>query len=136
MDLVAAAVPFIGAPYRLNGRAPAGWDCWGCVRWLRQHLLGRASPCWSEAYGIEDTLGGGLPAKAEDLITARLAAWRVQAQPSAGQVVLLTVFDRAAHVGLMLNPTDFIHAWEGVDTVMASIHDDRWARRLRGFYDA
>jgi cell wall-associated NlpC family hydrolase len=136
MDLVSAAAPFIGAPYRLNGRTPAGWDCWGCVRWLREHLLGRASPCWSDTYGLEDTLGGGLPDKAERLIASRLNAWTVQPTPAAGHVVLLTVFDRAAHVGLMLNACDFIHAWEGVGTVMASIHDDRWSRRLRGFHDA
>lgn len=135
LDLRAQAAPFVGAPYRLLGRDPAGWDCWGCVRWLRGHLVGRESPCWGAAYSLEDTLDFGLPAKAEALIAARLAAWARQDQPAAGQVVLLEVFERAAHVGFMLNDRDFIHAWEGVNTVMAATTDNRWHDRVLGFYD-
>lgn len=136
LDLTADAAPYVGAPYRLLGREPTGWDCWGLVRFLRTALLGKPSPCWSEAYGLDDTLNGALPDRAEFLIRQNLAAWRPCDGAAAGRVALFRAFGRDAHVALCLNDHSFIHAWEGTDTVIASLHEDRWARRLVGFYDA
>jgi len=137
-SLLAQAAPFVGAPYRLHGRIPDGWDCWGCVHYLRETLLGKATPSWADLYSPLDGASGAriLADKTQRLIAERLHAWTA-VPPRAGAVVLLTVFDRAAHVGLMLDGHNFIHALGTQPaTVINTTRDPRWVHRVRGFYDA
>lgn len=130
------AAAYIGTPYLGMGRTPAGWDCWGCVAWLRAALLDRPSPCAGDAYAPEDAIGGQLIDTAAGLIAASLGRWRRLDGPAPGAVALIEVFGRPAHVALVLDRRTMIHAWEGVDTVIERLTDERWARRVRGFYDA
>ncbi|MET3665897.1 NlpC/P60 family protein [Caulobacter sp. 1776] len=136
MSLVTRAAGFVGTPYRLMGRTPEGWDCWGCVSWLRQQLLEVASPSAGDGYLPEDAVGGRLIDTSAGLIAASLGRWRLLDGPRPGAVALIEVFGRPAHVGLVLDRRAFIHAWEGTDTVIERLSDERWARRARGFYDA
>lgn len=137
MSPLAAAAPFVGVPYLPLGRTPEGWDCWGCGRWCRRAIFGQGAPSWDDAYDLSAFAGyERLIATSEALILERLSAWSPQPRPAPGHFVLIEVFGRAAHVGLMLTGHDFIHAWEGVGTAIESVRSPRWARRVRGFYDA
>ena len=130
------ATAYLGAPYRLRGRTPDGWDCWGCVAWLRGELLARPTPSWAEAYSpLDGASASGLARRVEQLIAERLNAWRPVA-PQPGAVVLLSLFGRPAHVGLCLTANDFIHALGGCDTAIERLDCPRWAPRFLGCFDA
>lgn len=130
------AAGYLGAPYRLHGRTEQGWDCWGCVAALRAKLFERPTPSWADAYTpLDGVTPVALADTAARLITERLAAWRPVA-PAPGAVALFSLFGRPAHVGLLLTPTDFIHALGGCDTAIERLSAPRWAPRLIGCFDA
>jgi cell wall-associated NlpC family hydrolase len=135
-EILQRAAPFVGTPYRLHGRSPAAWDCWGCVAYLRESLFDKPTPSWADVYTLEDGANAVRLAKVvEERVRERLHAWRrVPAQP--GAVVLLSFFDRVAHIGLMLTHQDFIHALHGCETVIDRIDGPRWSTRHRGCFDA
>ena len=129
--VLAAASRFVGVPYVPHGSTPDGWDCWGCTRYLRRELFGLQSPSWSEVYSAADARDLG---RVEELVRERLDAWRpVDVRP--GAALLFRVFNRDAHVGLMLTRLEFIHTLAGQETTIVRLDDSRWANRLRGAYD-
>lgn len=135
MSALAAAAPFVGVPYLPKGLTPEGWDCWGCFSWCRAAIFGAACPSWAGDYDLADFAEGRLVEVAASLILQNLAAWTRHETPAPGRGVLIRVFGRPAHVGLMLDRRHFIHAWEGTGTVIETI-DSRWSRRIEGFYEA
>jgi cell wall-associated NlpC family hydrolase len=133
-DLFRRAAIYVGTPYLLHGRDPSGWDCRGCVGWLRQTLLKRPTPFWGDDYPLTGLSRTAFANTVAELITIRLRAWR-EVEPGPGAVVLLTLFQRPAHVGLMLDRRNFIHAEPGPATAINRIDEPRWAGRVRGFHD-
>lgn len=130
------AAEFVGVPYRARGRTPDGWDCWGCVRYARQALFGLQSPCWGDTYSLEQcsTLAR-MAETAEQLVRASLERWRpVERRP--GAVALVEFFKRPAHVGLMLEGTEMLHALGRAETVIEPVTSHRLEGRILGFYDA
>lgn len=135
LDLSRHAGAYVGVPYQLHGRSPAGWDCRGCVGWLREHLLDAPTPFWGDEYPLTGLSRTAFADAVAELITERLSAWR-EVEPASGVVVLLTLFQRPAHCGLMLDRRNFIHAERGPATAINRIDEPRWASRVRGFYEA
>ncbi len=127
---------FVGVPYSPRGRDPAGWDCWGCVRWGRWAVFDRHSPDWSDAYTAADFASvSQLAETTARLVRERLSAWR-EVPAQAGAVVLLTIFDRPAHVGLMLTGDEMLHAFGRAATTIERVDSLRWSGRVVGFFDA
>jgi len=74
------------------------------------------------------------PDTVEALIRRRLDDWRpVPVRP--GAVLLFSIFGRAAHMGLVLTASDFVHSLAGQDTTILRLDDPSWSRRIRGSYD-
>lgn len=55
-------------------------------------------------------------------------------QPREGDVVLLRWGGRPAHVGMMIDGSDFIHSLEGNGAHIESTNDTRWRNRIDGFW--
>lgn len=146
--IMAAAARYVGTPYLQHGDTPAAWDCRGCVRHLRAELFGLQSP------GMDPAEYTSLDARdldtVERLMIDRKGLWRELASFGAedaaaraatvsrlrpGAVLLFRVFDRDAHVGLLLTGRDFIHTLGGQETTIARVSEYRWSSRLRGAYD-
>lgn len=126
-----AAAPFVGVPYLKHGSTPAGWDCWGCARYLRQEVFNLETPLWSEAYTALDVRR---PAEVERLILEHLAEWR-EVPVGPGAVLLFEIFGRRAHVGLMLTSREFVHTLAGQETAIVRLAGSIWQDRLRGAYE-
>lgn len=126
------AAPFVGVPWIPRGDAPTGWDCRGCVAYLRRHIFGLESPGMTrDAYTAADVRS---PERVEELVLERVGLWRPgDARP--GAVILFQVFGRAAHVGLVLSSTDFVHSFGGQETTILRLDAPAWGHRVRGFYD-
>lgn len=131
-DPVRAAAAYVGVPWRARGDDPAGWDCRGCVVYLRREIFGLASPGMGrDFYTAADVKSA---ATVEGMIRDRSAAW-VPVQAAPGALILFEVFGRAAHIGLVLSGTDFVHSFGGQETTILRLDHPAWSRRIRGFYD-
>lgn len=130
-EILSRANEFVGVRYQLHGQDPSGWDCLGCVKWLRAHLFGRSTPWGPELYTKEQARD---PEQAEAMILARVGEWR-EVGPEPGVVILFERMGRRDHVGLLLDPNNFIHAEMGSGTVAPPLTGP-WRRRVRGFYEA
>lgn len=126
------AAPYVGVPWKARGDDPAGWDCRGCVRFLRRRIWDLESPgMGNDFYSAVDVRD---PEKLEKLLLARLVAWR-PVDPTPGAVIVFRVFGRDAHVGLVLTATDFVHSFGGQETTILRLDDPQWSPRIRGCYD-
>lgn len=129
--LYAVAEQVLTVPYKLNGFDPLGWDCRGCVSWGRNRWLGLTSPGMDGYYPAEQ---GTDLAFVERLMSDRMDKW-LPAKPGPGVVALFEVRGRVAHVGLMLDRKNFIHARQGYNTCVDTLESKKWSRRLRGTYE-
>lgn len=138
----------LAVPYVEHGDTPAGWDCRGLVRHLRAELFGVDSPGMGpESYSAVDVRDRDL---VERLMLERMGLWRelerfdeeTGAERAArvgrlapGAVILFSVFQRDAHVGLLLSPREFVHTIAGQGTTILRLDNARWSGRIRGAYD-
>lgn len=129
MDIIKAADQFVGVPYRIHGRDPTAWDCWGCVRYIRQELFGKSSPSWTEAYTALDFKSLD---KVEETIRGHMDGW-TKTEVKPGAVLLFKTLARDAHVGLYLDKGLFIHAMMKCQTAIVPLED--WKNRLVAAYD-
>jgi cell wall-associated NlpC family hydrolase len=60
-------------------------------------------------------------------------ACRVEA-PAPGDVVLLTIGGRPAHIGVMLDGDEMLHSFEGAGACVERISSVRWRNRIAGFW--
>lgn len=127
--LLKRAAPLIEVPYLPTGADLAGWDCRGCVQWVRREFFGLDSPGMGTPYTAQQSAS---LADVERMILANLAAWRpVEVRP--GAVLLIHWFGRSAHVGCYLGGGEFIHALAGHGTSIVPL--TRWSRKVRGAYE-
>jgi cell wall-associated NlpC family hydrolase len=127
-----AAAGFLAVPYRELGRSPeTGWDCVGCLAFLRRELFDKDTPGLSEThYTRREALE---PEAVANMIKAKLDRWHT-VEPAPGAVALLDTFGRPAHVGLFLDRLNVIHCDRGHGTVIQRL-DPLLRPRLRGVYD-
>lgn len=126
---------YIGAPYVDAGTTPAGWDCWGLIKFCLQTHFGLDVPAYDAVRGEL----AGMTARARrdrqaEAFTAGLPAWRPVADAAPGVVVLFTVARRPVHVGLCLHGGQFLHVDRKIETCVESLTCLQWARRIEGFY--
>ena len=129
--LYEAAKHVLEVPYVINGMGPTGWDCRGLVSWCRRTWLNLPSPGMDGWYPVENAQNPDFVAMA---IKERMDAW-VESEKAAGAVVLFSVRQRVAHVGLMLDSHNFIHARENYGTSVNTLQDKKWLRRFEGAYE-
>lgn len=150
MNAELAAAPFVGVPWKARGDDPAtGWDCRGLVRYLRRLIFDKPSPGMGrDFYTVADVRSWET---IESLVAERMGAWELVApfaaeEPLAvrlarlatlppGSVLLFEVFQRRAHIGLVLSAANFVHTFGGQDTTILRLDDSTWAHRVRGAYD-
>lgn len=131
MSALQAATAWLGVPYRLYGRDPAGWDCMGCVSHGRRELFGLPTPGLNEAR--YSRIDAARAVTVEAMIEERLSLWR-PVERRAGAVGLFESFGRPAHVGLFLDPENVLHCERAFGTVIQAFGPEL-KNRMRGIYD-
>ncbi len=131
-EIVAAARPWVGTPYRHQASAlGAGCDCLGLLRGVWRTLYGD-EPIDMPPYRADwrdQTSAHTLLDAAHKYLTQKDGAW------CAGDVVLFRLNRNLApkHCGIMINDTEFIHAQESLGVTIAPMTDS-WARRVAGLF--
>lgn len=126
-DVVEEARGWLGTPYRHQASCKgAGTDCLGLIRGIWRALYGGEpvvipayTPDWSEPARDEV-----LQRTAQDLLIAVDV-------PAPGDVLLFRMRDKgvAKHLGILVTPDSFIHAYSGHGVVESSLSAP-WRRRV------
>lgn len=121
---------YIGLPYQVRGVPPDSADCYSLVRHYAQHERGFYLPPYM--YTPEDCYARAslFIAEAEKQMDTR---WKkIQCAPDA--VVVFRVMGLVMHCGIMINEHEFLHAFEGRNSTVESLHDFYWTKRVEGFF--
>lgn len=124
-----ALADFVGLPFADHGRA-GGFDCWGLARAALLACRGIHLPDYGTGYadcadhdGIATSIREGLAADFQ----------RVD-RPEPYDLVIFNIAGEPRHVGLMVDPTRFLHAPEGQTSRVEHVDERKWHKRIEGFY--
>lgn len=119
---------YIGIPYVEKGRDETGVDCWGLVRLVYKNELSVILPSFTAEYQTEDT------ARIEELFAQYKEGWESVDSPSIGDAVIFRIFGYESHIGVCIGDNKFLHVREGKDSVIESLDNAKWSKRVVGFF--
>lgn len=119
---------YIGLPYKTHGRDRSGLDCWGLVRLVYSEEFSILLPSLSSEYAENDY------SRIEDLMAQYREGWEPTTAPKEGDVLLFRVMGTESHVGIAINEYDFLHIRDGKDSVIDSLKNPLWKKRLIGSF--
>lgn len=115
----------IGKPYKVHGRGPEAYDCYGLVIEVSRRF-GRLLPdLFYEKTGVE--INAKLIGSGKSAITA----YKIP-EPVEGAVVVLIIKGKPHHVGVCIGDGNFIHATEDTGVRVDSLASYR--SKIEGFY--
>jgi hypothetical protein len=119
---------YIGLPYATNGRDESGIDCWGLVRLFYKQEYNIDLPSYTEEYdGAYDT-------RILQMMDLYKNNWAQVQSPEVGSVIVFNILGEPFHVGIYIGEDKFIHARDGMDSVVESVNSPRWNKRIEGYY--
>jgi len=119
---------YIGLSYLENGRTEHGVDCWGLVCLFYKHEFNIDLPSYINEYS-----GANDPYLANFIKHTKIS-WNLTTSPKLGDVCVFNILGEPTHVGIYLNNQEFLHCRDGKDSVIESLKNHKWNRRLEGIY--
>lgn len=119
---------YIGLPYASNGRDESGIDCWGLVRLFYKQEYDIELPSYTEEYS------GAYDTRILDMMDLYKHTWAQVSEPEVGSVIVFNILGEPFHVGVYVGEDKFIHARDGMDSVLESVSSPKWAKRIEGYY--
>ena len=119
---------YIGLPYQEKGRDFSGVDCWGLARLFYKNEFQIDLPSFSDEYELSDS------EHIQELIAQYKEGWEKVDTPARGSLILFRVNGTESHVGISIGEGKFIHAREGMDSVIDSLESARWKKRIVGYF--
>jgi len=119
---------YIGLPYAANGRDEQGIDCWGLVRLFYKQEYNIDLPSYTEEYS------GAYDTRILDMMDVYKNNWAQVQEPEIGSVIVFNILGEPFHVGVYIGDDKFIHARDGMDSVVESVNSPRWNKRIEGYY--
>ena len=119
---------YIGLPYQENGRSTSGVDCWGLARLFYKHELNIELPDYSDLYS------GSWDEQVTKLINYHKDSWEETKKPELGDLCLFNIYGEPAHIGIYVGDSKFLHARDGQDSVIESLNNPLWKRRVSGYF--
>ena len=119
---------YIGIPYAEKGRDETGADCWGLIRLIYKNELSIDLPSFSAEYDTSDN------ERLEELFAQYKEGWEPVDSPAIGDVVIFKIFGYESHIGFCIGNNQFLHIREGRDSVIESLDNAKWSKRIVGFF--
>jgi len=144
---------YIGLPYKHNGREHSGTDCWGLARLVYQEQFNIDLPSLVEDYDgstgknirelVNIQFGMNLPSLLEDcvgdknireLVSIQKESWQLVTVPEVPDLCVFKIFGQPTHIGIYIGNNNFLHINEGQTSIVESLNNLNWAKRLEGIY--
>ena len=119
---------YIGLPYTSNGRDESGIDCWGLVRLFYKQEYDIDLPSYTEEYA------GAYDTRILEMMDQYKNNWSQVQTPEIGSVIVFNILGEPFHVGIYVGEDKFIHARDGMDSVLESVNSPKWTKRIEGYY--
>ena len=119
---------YIGLPYATNGRDESGIDCWGLVRLFYKQEYNIDLPSYAEEYS------GAYDDRILDMMALYKNNWQQTTTAEPGSVIVFNILGEPFHVGVYIGEGKFIHARDGMDSVVESVNSPKWVKRIEGYY--
>ena len=119
-------VKYIGIPFTPGGRSATACDCWGLVRLVYQHELGKRLPSWDAYTDLQDLgalrtlLGGALP------------QFDQLKDPEPFSIALFRSPSNVFHVGVLIDADKMLHITSGKDACIEPWRTHQ--HQLKGFF--
>lgn len=130
------ASAYNGVPFVDKGRDPAGWDCWGLLRWIYGEHFGILLASYTDRYASADAA-----AEIAAVMVGEMACWRELRAPlqggervRLGDGILMRKGRHNTHVGVALDRRRMLHVDVGIDTEIEDFDGLLWGRRVAGIY--
>jgi hypothetical protein len=120
---------YVGLPYATNGRDESGIDCWGLVRLFYKQEYNLDLPSYTEEYS------GAYDDRILQMMEEYKDNWAQTTTPQPGSVIVFNILGEPFHVGVYIGEDKFVHAREGMDSVVESINSPKWNKRIEGYYN-
>lgn len=121
---------YVGLKFEQLGRSEGGIDCWGLVRLVYEQELGIILPDYTELYhSVTDKAG-----IASVVQMAREDSWIKIEEPEPLSVIMLNIYGRPVHVGIVEDSSWFVHSHQDDYSVRERFSDMKWKNRVEGFY--
>lgn len=121
--------PYLGIPFKEQGRDMDGIDCYGLIRLLLSEVFHIATTDYMD-YKIDDRRDcAALIRKA-----TKQSEWVEVLHPACGDVVLLNITGQPMHCGMYLGEGLFIHASHEAGVAVERLAAPCWVRRISKFY--
>jgi cell wall-associated NlpC family hydrolase len=122
MELEKFLQKYIGEPYDSK-------DCWDIVKAFHKEVLGKEISV--DDYGeVED--GKEYREKISRVVEIEKCNFQEIETPSFGDVILFNIFGLAAHIGVYIGNSMFLHSMKENGCVIESL--PRWSKRVKGYY--
>lgn len=122
---------FVGLPWRDRGRDFSGVDCWGLLRLVYLHELGRDLPLH-----LDDYLSAADRRAIADLVEGGLPDWQpiARGEEQSFNGVLIRCGANASHIGIVIYPGTLLHIEQDKTSVAESYRHGILKNRVLGFY--
>lgn len=123
-------------PFVEGGRDYDGWDCWGLVVCCQRDVYGRILPSHSGEYGSTARRDELKALIERDKTETDL--WELVDEPETGCLVLLYLYGRPCHIGVMVDHRNVLHTEAKCNTVTQRIDRTPWRGegydKVEGYY--
>lgn len=115
---------YVGINFKKGGRTKEDIDCYGLLMLL-----------FKDFHGIElpDYRSPALPSDIQSLINTEKTKWE-PCELQEGAVIIFNIIGYGSHVGYYIGDDLFIHASEGVGSVVIERLSFSWKNRIMGIY--
>ncbi len=120
----------IGIPYKLKGRTESGCDCYGLAILTYRKMLGISL---QEELQYPDDPDFSEEAQVAIDSHTRSFFQKVD-KPEIFDLAIFKIYGIRSHVGIMINDSQFLHTYAGIDSNIGNLGDKNWERRFDGFY--
>lgn len=124
---------YVGIPFAPHGRTRDACDCWGLAQLAYREQFGVELPAYDAGYA---NAGRDDAADLARLIEAGRVAWREvpAGHERVGDLILLRLWNRPMHIGIVIGGKRMLHACEGVGTAVERYDGRAWQAKVVGFY--
>lgn len=116
---------YLAVPYKEFGRDPAGWDCWGCIKFIMDKHLGIELPNLDRARAVRVTEESSKQFWHEVKIPQAFDVLCMYGPTKSGPVLL--------HVGLMVGQSKVLHCERTCGTVCVTLNNPFIKNRIGKF---